>query len=145
MSQYPSAICLLLRLGLPPQKVVLVLSDLLALLGTAIAVFLLRAAFGDLDPILYRWVMPLLLLGPVLGASLGLYQSISLPPQRELKALFLLTSLMYGLILAVLFLGKTGDMYSRLVILGSWASTAFTLSILRAVAVFPGNAGGARP
>lgn len=131
MSQYPSLISLLRRFGLPPQKVVLTLADLLALLGTAVAVFLLRAAFGDLDPILYRWVMPLLLLGPVLGASLGLYQNISLPPQRELKALFLLTSLLYGLILAVLFLAKTGDMYSRLVILGSWAATVFTLPILR--------------
>lgn len=106
MSQYPSLISLLRRFGLPPQKVVLTLADLLALLGTAVAVFLLRAAFGDLDPILYRWVMPLLLLGPVLGASLGLYQNISLPPQRELKALFLLTSLLYGLILAVLFLAR---------------------------------------
>lgn len=63
MSQYPSLISLLRRFGLPPQKVVLTLADLLALLGTAVAVFLLRAAFGDLDPILYRWVMPLLLLG----------------------------------------------------------------------------------
>lgn len=133
MFQYSSAIRLLRRLGLSPQKAVLVLCDLLALLGTVIAVFLLRAAFGDLDPVLYRWGMPLLLLGPVLGASLGLYQSISLPPQREVKALFFMTSLMYGLILAVLFLAKSGDMYSRLLILGSWAATVFTLPALRGV------------
>ena len=77
MSQFSPAIRLLRRFGLSPQKVLLVLSDLLALLGTAIAVFLLRAAFDNLDSILYRWVLPLLLLGPLLGASLGLYQSIS--------------------------------------------------------------------
>lgn len=133
MSRNASFIRLLCRLGLPPQTVALVLCDLLALLGTVTAVFLLRAIFGDLDPVLYRWGMPLLLLGPILGASLGLYQSISLPPQREVKALFLMTSLMYGLILAVLFLAKSGDMYSRLVILGSWAATVFTLPVLRGI------------
>ena len=79
MSQFSPAIRLLRRFGLSPQKVLLVLSDLLALLGTAIAVFLLRAAFDNLDSILYRWVLPLLLLGPLLGASLGclLYTSPS--------------------------------------------------------------------
>ena len=53
MSQFSPAIRLLRRFGLSPQKVLLVLSDLLALLGTAIAVFLLRAAFDNLDSILY--------------------------------------------------------------------------------------------
>lgn len=133
MSQFSPAIRLLRRFGLSPQKVLLVLSDLLALLGTAIAVFLLRAAFDNLDSILYRWVLPLLLLGPLLGASLGLYQSISLPPHRELKALFLMISLTYCMILAALFLAKTGDLYSRLVILGSWAATIFTLPTLRGI------------
>mgnify|MGYP000308501907 CR=1 FL=1 len=108
MSQFSPAIRLLRRFGLSPQKVLLVLSDLLALLGTAIAVFLLRAAFDNLDSILYRWVLPLLLLGPLLGASLGLYQSISLPPHRELKALFLMISLTYCMILAALFWQKPG-------------------------------------
>lgn len=131
MSQPPLFIRLLLRLSLSPQKSLLCLCDVTALLGTAVVIFLLRAAFGGVDPVLYHWVLPLLLLGPVLGASLGLYQSISLPPQRELKAFFLLTSLIYGLILAVLFLAKAGDAYSRLVIAGSWAASIFTLPIMR--------------
>lgn len=131
MSQPPLFIRLLRRLSLSPQKSLLCLCDITALLGTAILIFLLRAAFGGVDPVLYHWVLPLLLLGPLLGASLGLYQSISLPPQRELKAFFLLTSLIYGLILAVLFLAKAGDAYSRLVIAGSWAASIFTLPIMR--------------
>ena len=66
-----------------------------------------------------------------MAAGLGLYQTISLPPHRELKALFQLTSLMYGIVLAVLFLSKTGDAYSRIVIAGSWAATVFVLPITR--------------
>ena len=93
--------------GISAQKLVLCLFDLLALLGTALVVFLVRAAFGGLDPVLYHWVAPMLLLGPVLGAGLGLYQTVSLAPHRELKALFQLTSLLYAIILAVLFLSKT--------------------------------------
>lgn len=116
---------------LSPQKTLLCIFDLTALLGTALLVFGLRATYGGLDPILYKWVLPLLLLGPVLGSSFGIYQSISLPPQRELKALFLLTCLTYSLILAVLFLAQAGDAYSRLVIAGSWAATVFTLPIMR--------------
>lgn len=42
MSQFSPAIRLLRRFGLSPQKVLLVLSDLLALLGTAIALSLIH-------------------------------------------------------------------------------------------------------
>lgn len=94
-------------------------------------VFLVRAAFGNVDFAQYRGALPLLLMGPVMAAGLGLYQSISLPPHRELKALFQLTSLMYGIILAVLFLSKAGDTYSRIVIAGSWLATVFTLPLMR--------------
>lgn len=131
MSQASPLLSLLRRVGLSPQKTLLCIFDLTALLGTALLVFGLRATYGGLDPILYKWVLPLLLLGPVLGSSFGIYQSISLPPQRELKALFLLTCLTYSLILAVLFLAQAGDAYSRLVIAGSWAATVFTLPIMR--------------
>ena len=46
--------------GFAPQNALLCLADLLALTGTALAVFLLRAAFGGVDPVLYQWVLPLL-------------------------------------------------------------------------------------
>lgn len=119
--------------GISAQKFLLCLFDLLALLGTALAVFLVRATFGGLDPVLYHWVVPMLLLGPVFGAGLGLYQTVSLAPHRELKALFQLTSLLYAIILAVLFLSKTGDAYSRIVIMGSWAATLFSMPLMRSL------------
>ena len=119
--------------GFSAQKVLLCLFDLLALLGTALLVFLVRAAFGGLDPVLYHWVVPMLLLGPVFGAGLGLYQTVSLAPHRELKALFQLISLLYAIILAVLFLSKTGDAYSRIVIMGSWAATLVSMPLMRSL------------
>ena len=131
MKQYPLWVRALLACGLSPQKTLLCLADLFTILGTALVVFLVRAAFGDVDFSQYRGALPLLLMGPVMAAGLGLYQSISLPPHRELKALFQLTSLMYGIILAVLFLSKAGDTYSRIVIAGSWLATVFTLPLMR--------------
>lgn len=119
--------------GLSPQKTLLCVFDLLAIIGTAMTVFLLRAAFGNVDPVLYHWALPLLLMGPLMAAGLGLYQTISLAPHRELKALFQLTSLMYGIILAVLFVSKTGDAYSRIVITGSWLTTIFVLPLMRSL------------
>jgi len=133
MKQFPFWVRALLLCGLSPQKTLLCIFDLMAIIGTAMAVFLVRAAFGNVDPALYHWALPLLLTGPVMAAGLGLYQTISLPPHRELKALFQLTSLMYGIILAVLFLSKTGDAYSRIVIAGSWAATVFVLPITRSL------------
>jgi len=131
MKHSPFWVRVLLFCGLSPQKVLLCLSDLLSIVGTAILVFLMRATFGDVDPALYHWALPLLLMGPLLAAGMGLYQTISLPPHREIKALFQLTSLMYAIILAVLFLSKSGDVYSRIVIAGSWAATIFILPALR--------------
>lgn len=122
---------LMLALGLSPQVTLLIIADLVALIGTAVAVFLLRSAFGMVDASFYHWVLPLLMLGPLLGACLGLYQNISQPPHKEFKALFFMDSLLYGMILAVLFLSKSGDMYSRLVIMGSWAATVLTLPLMR--------------
>ncbi|MBD5417264.1 MAG: undecaprenyl-phosphate galactose phosphotransferase WbaP [Desulfovibrio sp.] len=123
------------RAGMPVRSVALALSDLAAFVGTMFALLMARAAFGGLDPALYHWVFPLLLVAPFLGSSLGLYRSISLPPHREMKAVFLFVSLLYALILLVLFLSKTGDLYSRLVIFGGWAATLVTLPLLRAACI----------
>ncbi len=132
ISQLP---LLMQRAGIPVRAAVLALSDLVALLGTMFAVLMARAAFGDLDPAIYHWVFPLLLISPVFAATLGLYRSISLPPYREMKGIFIFVSLIYALILLMLFLSKTGDLYSRLVIIGGWGATLVTLPFLRAVCV----------
>ncbi|MBE6441919.1 MAG: undecaprenyl-phosphate galactose phosphotransferase WbaP [Desulfovibrio desulfuricans] len=133
MKNTPLWVRALLFCGIPPHKALLCLFDLLALTGTALLIFLARAAFGGMEPELYHWALPLLLLGPLLGMGLGLYQTISLPPHRELKAQFQMVSLLYGIILAVLFLSQTGDAYSRIVVAGSWAATLFTLPCMRAL------------
>lgn len=119
------------RAGLPARSAVLVLSDMVALLGTMFAFLMARAAFGGLDPAIYHWVFPMLLLAPILAAMLGLYRGISLPPHLELKAIVFFVSLIYSLILLVLFLSQTGDLYSRLVIVGGWGTTLATLPLLR--------------
>ena len=123
------------RVGLPMRSAVLALSDLVALLGTMFVLLLVRATFGGVDPDLYHWVFPFLLVTPLLGALLGLYRSLSLPPDKEMKAVFLLVSLVYALILLVLFLAQTGDLYSRLVICGGWAASLVTLPLLRLVSI----------
>lgn len=117
--------------GIPPHKALLCIFDLLALVGTAVVIFFARATFGGVQPELYHWALPLLLLGPLLAMGLGLYQTVSLPPHRELKAQFQMVSLLYGIILAVLFLSHSGDIYSRIVIAGSWAATLVTLPCMR--------------
>ena len=94
ISQLP---LLMQRAGIPVRAAVLALSDLVALLGTMFAVLMARAAFGDLDPAIYHWVFPLLLISPVFAATLGLYRSISLPPYREMKGIFIFVSLINAL------------------------------------------------
>lgn len=123
------------RFGLPLRSAVFVLSDLIALLGSMLILLMLRAAFGELDPAIYRWVFPLLLFSPLLGAILGLYRSISQPPHRELKTIFFFVTLVYAIILLVLFLSKTGDLYSRLVIFGGWGISLLALPILRSLCI----------
>lgn len=123
------------RFGLPLRSAVFVLSDLIALLGSMLILLMVRAAFGELDPAIYRWVFPLLLFSPLLGAILGLYRSISQPPHRELKTIFFFVTLVYAIILLVLFLSKTGDLYSRLVIFGGWGISLLALPILRSLCI----------
>lgn len=123
------------RFGLPLRSAVFVLSDLIALLGSMLILLMVRAAFGELDPAIYRWVFPLLLFSPLLGAILGLYRSISQPPHRELKTIFFFVTLVYAIILLVLFLSKTGDLDSRLVIFGGWGISLLALPILRSLCI----------
>lgn len=111
---------------------VLLLSDALALECTALLSFALRnILLGSLDSGLYTGVMPLLLLGPVLGAALGTCQSISLPPHKEIKQLFLATTLTYLVILAYLFITQEGSLYSRMVVGVAWLCSLLTVPLLR--------------
>ncbi|MDR1777801.1 MAG: undecaprenyl-phosphate galactose phosphotransferase WbaP [Desulfovibrio sp.] len=122
------------RLGFSPRVFVLCVADLLALLCPVSLIFALRAAFGQVSLSLYLQVFSLLLLGPLLGALSGIYGTVPLPRPREIKALVMLTTLLYGIILMVLFLSQSGQEYSRFIIAGGWATTIFTLPLLRGAA-----------
>ena len=79
MRHYPPLIKFLLRFGISPRTVLLVASDLVSMIGTMLSILLIRAAFGGLEPAIYHWVFPILLISPLLGGSLGLYQAIGMP------------------------------------------------------------------
>lgn len=110
----------------------LMLCDALALELTALLIFGLRSLLpGELNGSLYTGVMPLLLLGPLLNAALNTCQSISLPPHKEIKQLFLATTFTYLLVLAYLFLTQEATLYSRLVVGGAWLCSLITVPTAR--------------
>ena len=119
-------------LGISPPKVLLLVCDLVALLGTALLVLIVRSMLGNvpLAPYGQLFVM-MLLLAPALGLCFGLYQGISLPPYRELKALWLTSTLTYTVVLGNLFMAQSGDSYSRAILGGGWLLSLLALPLLR--------------
>lgn len=119
-------------LGFSPQKMLLLVCDLVALLGTALLVLVVRSMLGNVSLALYGqpFVM-ILLLAPALGLCFGLYQGISLPPHRELKALWLTSTLTYAIVLGNLFMAQSGDSYSRAILAGGWLLSLIALPVLR--------------
>ncbi len=123
---------ILATLGLSSQKGLLLLCDLVALVGAALLVFFGRILLGNVSPEIYvPFFVTLLLLAPPLGLSFGLYQGVSLPPYRELKALWLTSTLTYAVILGHFFMAQSGDSYSRAVVAGSWLLSLLTLPLFR--------------
>ena len=119
-------------LGLSPQKVLLLACDLAALLGTALLVLLARSLLGNVSLALYgQLFVMMLLLAPTLGLCFGLYQGIGLPPYRELKALWLTSTLTYAGVLGNLFMAQSGDSYSRAVLGGGWLLSLLALPLFR--------------
>lgn len=123
----------LAAIGLRPQMAVLLIFDLLVLYGAGLLGYGARALIGPMEFDVYRGVFSLLLLGPILFWTFGTYQSITLPPHREIKQLSLATTLTFLLILAVLFATKTGDIYSRLVLVWAWFASIIALPIMRGI------------
>lgn len=118
-------------LGIPPRVILLMCCDFLTLFLCTIVALCLRALGGGLDITSYGWMLSLLLLAPVMGLALGLYGVISLPAYVESRKLCVLTSLTFGLILALLFAGKTSMAYSRIALVGAWALSLFLLPAAR--------------
>ena len=123
------------RVGFPPQQLVLCLGDTLTLLLVSAAVLLLRKLFGGVDLAQYSWmILFILVLMPILGFLFGLYQTLPLPPHRELRSLFLSASMVFALLLLFLFAGKSSISYSRLALLGGWGLSCLALPVWRFLA-----------
>lgn len=120
------------KIPIRPRVLALVLSDAAALQLSFLLAFAARyVVLGALNPHDYVDIPLLLLLGPVFSVVLGTCQSIDLPPHKEVKQLFLVSTLTFLLVLACLFLTKEATAYSRVVILGAWALSIFALPIFR--------------
>lgn len=117
-------------LGIRPQFAVLLCADLCTLYLASLVAYVVRLLLGPIDFHLYKELFSLLLLGPVFYCAFGTYQSIALPPHREVKQLFLSTSLIFLIILAVVFVTKS-DVYSRLVLVGAWAISIAAVPLMR--------------
>lgn len=122
---------LLASTGIRQQVLVLLCADLFVFYTAGLLAYALRTAISPIDFQVYKEIFILLLLGPVFCWAFGTYQSIALPPHREIKQLFLATSLTFLVVLAVLFVTKSGDVYSRLVLMGAWGISIFTLPLVR--------------
>lgn len=117
--------------GIRPQMAVLLVFDLLVLYGAGLLGYGARALISPIDFEAYRDIFTLLLLGPIFYWASGTYQSIALPPHREIKQIFLATTLTFLVILAVLFITKSGDIYSRLVLVWAWFASVIGVPVVR--------------
>ena len=91
------------RAGFPPQQLVLCLGDMLTLLLVSALVLLLRTLFGGVDLEQYVWMaLFIIVLMPIIGFLFGLYQTLPLPPHRELRSLVLSASMVFALLLLFL-------------------------------------------
>lgn len=116
------------RAGFPPQQLVLCLGDTLTLLLVSALVLLLRTLFGGVDLEQYIWMaLFIIVLMPIIGFLFGLYQTLPLPPHRELRSLVLSASMVFALLLLFLFAGKSSMSYSRLALLGGWVVSCLAL------------------
>lgn len=119
-------------IGLPPQQLLLCMGDTLTLVLVSTLALCLRALFGNVNMDMYIWMLPIILcLTPLLGFLFGLYQTLPLPPHRELRSLCLTSSLVFGLLLLYLFMSKSSGSYSRLAILGAWLLSLLALPCWR--------------
>lgn len=132
MNQKPFLIRCIESIDIAPQKMILAASDFVALMLTAVLVYMVRALTDALDPQLYTLGLPLLLLAPLLGVLLGLYQSIPLTPHREIRALCNVITIIYAILLALLFFSKSSSTVSRLFLAGAWLCSMITVPLLRA-------------
>ena len=113
---------------------------MLTLLLVSALVLLLRTLFGGVDLEQYVWMaLFIIVLMPIIGFLFGLYQTLPLPPHRELRSLVLSASMVFALLLLFLFAGKSSISYSRLALLDSEIARALRcgLALPRAPSLGP--------
>jgi Undecaprenyl-phosphate galactose phosphotransferase WbaP len=107
-------------------------SDLVALtLGASITVLARWAFHGKYDPSDYLRFAPALALFIIIFALRGLYPGIALNPVEELQWVLYSVSAGHLTILAITYLFKTADTYSRVVFFATWVLTIVLVILCR--------------
>lgn len=110
----------------------LMASDLCALLLSFVMAYLARLVTGgSLVPENYLGLLPSLVLFLVLYTAFGLYPGVPCPPHEELKRLTIATSMVFLFLSVIVFLAQQGIVYSRSIMLASWAFAVVLVPVFR--------------
>ncbi|MFM7427135.1 MAG: undecaprenyl-phosphate galactose phosphotransferase WbaP [Elainella sp.] len=131
----PTLVALTISTRSWPTYVVMVGSDLLALVSAAlIAVHTRLALEGQFHPSLYWQLFPVLGLFLAAYALVGLYPGVAVSPVDEMRWICLTTTLMYMVLAAMIFMRREGEIYSRGVFLMAWLLSVSLVILFRALA-----------
>lgn len=136
LHKVPAPVRLCKKIGLPPDKVLYLLSDVLGLVIASGIAFLVRCLYGGYDvyPRTFATLIGLFIASPFIAALLGLYSSsLMQAPHKVLARIFAYVTCTYSFIFIVFFISQTGHYYSRFVFIFSWFLSCFTVPIGRAM------------
>lgn len=121
-------------IGLPPDKILFLISDLFCLMGSAVVAIVLRLLIGNyvIWPYAFSTMFGIFALSPLIALALGLYTSSMLePPYKVLYKLFCYVSITYSIIFIIFFFSKTGMFHSRFTLLAGWALACLAVPLGR--------------
>lgn len=117
-----------------PTYVVLIGSDLLALiLAAVISVYTRLALEGQFHPALYWQLWPVLGLFIAAYAIVGLYPGVAISPVDEMRWICLTTTLMHLALAAMVFMRREGEIYSRGAFIMAWVLSILLVIACRAI------------
>ena len=119
-----------------PISIILIISDMLIIIIALVLAVTFREFIDPIRPFRksikdYIDLWYLSALWPILLSSAGLYRGLWLPGDRQLKGIFEGSSLASLILIALTFLSKQGESYSRAVVLGLWLLSIPLLAISR--------------
>lgn len=120
--------------GLPPHKVLYLISDLCVLYLALLVAILLRALMGNY--VNWQESLPttfvIVLFSPFIATAMGLYTDTFLrSPPETLYRIVWFVSTMFAIMFVVFFFAKEGGIHSRLVYLMGWALACFGVPLAR--------------